>query len=323
MYGRIFKTTFAGSMVGAGTAVFAVWAYTLAHVDRDGSVELNPRLLAGILGDDVETIRSAIEFLCQPDPESRSIAEEGRRLVQAGTFMYEVVNYVEYARLTSAETVKMYNRINKAEYRARRRARELGPEGYEELPMSKDSPWTCPIGIDLDLDLNSTENKEKKDLNPDMSSSRKKPEKPKPKSSTDLAKAADLKKNTAMVFEYWQAMMGKPKATLTALRRQRVQAILKAEADGKPKYTVQDAISAINGCKRSPHHMGVNDQGTLYNDIELICRNETKFERFLEMGEKPSEVKNYARNSNGKQSSGDIIANRPWRRSPGEGVGDG
>ncbi len=73
-YGKLFASTFTGSMVGAGPDVFAVWSYVVAHV-IDGQVELNHILLSAVLGATPERVAKAIDFLCQPDPRSRNVRE--------------------------------------------------------------------------------------------------------------------------------------------------------------------------------------------------------------------------------------------------------
>jgi hypothetical protein len=75
------------------------------------------------------------------------------------------------------------------------------------------------------------------------------------------------------VFDYWQAVMNKQKSRLTPERRKKIRSRLVF-------YTTQEIKQAIDGCKNTPHNMGVNDRNTLYNDIELICRNDTNLERF-------------------------------------------
>ena len=76
------------------------------------------------------------------------------------------------------------------------------------------------------------------------------------------------------VFAHWKVVMGKSAATrLTAGRKTSVKARLK-------NYTVDDIKKAIDGCAKSPHHMGGNDQGTVYDDLTLICRNDDKLEYF-------------------------------------------
>ncbi len=77
------------------------------------------------------------------------------------------------------------------------------------------------------------------------------------------------------VFEFWAAELNHPHSLLNALRKSRIEGRLK---DG---YTVDQIKMAILGCKKSPHHMGKNDHGTVYDDIELICRDGVHLERFI------------------------------------------
>jgi len=111
-----------GSLVGAGFNVFAVWNYVITNT-HFGVIELNPKLLAAILGGEIGEVESAIEFLCKPDAESRSKDEEGRRLVKEGQFQYRVVNWAEYQKLRSEDELREYNRRKQAEYRAKQRAK--------------------------------------------------------------------------------------------------------------------------------------------------------------------------------------------------------
>src|SRR5262245_3067349 len=77
------------------------------------------------------------------------------------------------------------------------------------------------------------------------------------------------------VFTYWQRVMNHQQAKLTAERRKKIEARL------KEKYSVEQIKSAIDGCRSSPYHQGQNDHGTVYDDIELICRNGSKLESFI------------------------------------------
>jgi len=78
------------------------------------------------------------------------------------------------------------------------------------------------------------------------------------------------------IFQYWRMVMGKgPRVQKTKERVSRVKARLK-------KYTPEEIKQAIDGCKRSAHHQGQNDTGTIYDDLELICRTDTKLEKFIE-----------------------------------------
>lgn len=112
-------------MIGSGLNVFAVWNYVIAKTRR-GVIELNPELLAFILGCDAKEIQSAITFLCSPDKRSRSKDHGGRRLIQEGEYQYRVVNWKMYDGIKSEADRREYNRRKQAEYRATQRANALG-----------------------------------------------------------------------------------------------------------------------------------------------------------------------------------------------------
>lgn len=124
MYGKIFSSMYEGSMIGAGAVTFAVMGYVIANGMPDRSVgmqvELNPKLLAFILGESQEDVKKAIDKLCRPDPNSRSKEEEGRRLVRIGEFSYKVVNGQKYRDIRNEEERRIQNRIAKRRERERK-----------------------------------------------------------------------------------------------------------------------------------------------------------------------------------------------------------
>lgn len=120
-------------MIGAGLNVFAVWNYCIAR-NRSGVVELNPDLLAFILGANRDEIIEAIEKLCSPDPKSRSKESGGRRLMKEGEYQYRMVNWGHYDALRSLENLREYNRRKQSEWRAKQKIKKLN-----ETP----SPYRC------------------------------------------------------------------------------------------------------------------------------------------------------------------------------------
>lgn len=80
------------------------------------------------------------------------------------------------------------------------------------------------------------------------------------------------------VFEYWKIVMEKQKAQLGDVRRRKIGAALRMG------YTVDDIQLAIVGCKFDNWSQGENDRQMKYDDIELICRDETKIDRYMELG---------------------------------------
>lgn len=80
----------------------------------------------------------------------------------------------------------------------------------------------------------------------------------------------------ARIFNHWLSVMNKSAASkLTPKRRTCISARL------KEGYSESQILQAIDGCSRSSHHMGKNDQGTVYDCLTLICRSGDKLEWFI------------------------------------------
>ena len=128
MFGKLFAQTFTGSMYGAGPTRFAVWAYVIASKNLSTSmVEVNPLVLADLIGTDPASIEDAIAYLTAPDPMSRTGTEDGRRMVHEGGFLYRVVNAPIYNAIRNEQERREYMR----EAKRRQRKRESESEAPE------------------------------------------------------------------------------------------------------------------------------------------------------------------------------------------------
>ena len=124
MYGKLFESTFTGSMYGAGAQTFAVWAYIVATA-KEGCVELNPNMVANAIGMSPEEVERVLLKLAAPDPGSRNPAEEGRRIVREGRFQYRIVNHAHYRGIRNEDERREYNRKKQAEYRAKSKTKTI------------------------------------------------------------------------------------------------------------------------------------------------------------------------------------------------------
>ena len=146
MYGKAFASMYSGSMFGSGFPVFAVWNYALANADRHGSVEMNPKLLAAVLGGPVEEVAGALDVLLQVDTDSRSKVEEGRRLIRTGEYSYTIVNHAAYSSIRNADERRVYNAGKMREYRA------------SKVDNREQSVPPCAhIDVDVDVDIDKKE----------------------------------------------------------------------------------------------------------------------------------------------------------------------
>ena len=140
MYGKIFASMYEGSMVGAGPVVFAVWGYCIAKADVDGTVLLNPDLLAPIIGTSKQDIEAAVSFLQAPDKHSKNPDHEGRRILHQTGHMFFVVSHEVYRSIKSNEDRREYMR----EYQRKRRAKAEKKEGVNSLQSLQDVTKVYP-----------------------------------------------------------------------------------------------------------------------------------------------------------------------------------
>ena len=134
MFGKIFESLYEGSMIGAGSAMFAVWGYVIAHMKPDkvvgAQVELNTKLVSFVLGETEEVVKGVVDKLCDPDDKSRSKEKDGRRLIRLGEFTYQVVNGAHYMSIRKADERREYFR----NYRRNQRCPKNGSGSTEYLP---------------------------------------------------------------------------------------------------------------------------------------------------------------------------------------------
>ena len=130
MYGKSFSRMYQGSMVGAGSHVFAVWGYCISNADPEShTVDLNPVLLSAVIGDSIERITTAIDYLSKPDPNSHNTEQDGRRIVHTTGFEYFLVSHEIYRNLQSSEELREYFREQK------RKQRELS-KNFSDSPKT-------------------------------------------------------------------------------------------------------------------------------------------------------------------------------------------
>ncbi|NAR91479.1 hypothetical protein [Acinetobacter haemolyticus] len=92
-------------------------------------------------------------------------------------------------------------------------------------------------------------------------------------------KKENIKKDICEIFEFWKTTFSKNEKTILSDKRARkIQSRL---VDG---YQVEDIKHAILNCSKSDYHV----QGG-YTDIELICREPEKLDRFINMFPKEQE----------------------------------
>jgi len=100
----------------------------------------------------------------------------------------------------------------------------------------------------------------------------------------DMSSSSNNTGQVRLIFDFWKTEFNHPKAKLDSKRSRAIKARLK---DG---YTVDDIQKAITGCKQSPFHQGENERHTIYDGIDLICRDADKLEGFISRADQSSPV---------------------------------
>lgn len=161
-YTPAFGSIYDGTLYGKWPTA-PVWATLIPLIDSRGEIRLSYEAIAGRTGWPMELLRQGIHELMQPDPDSQSPADEGRRLVlldPTKSWGWRAVNhalYREKARLMSKAQREVESGANRARMEDRRRPPETAD------PSSGPPSTTSP-------DSNTYSDSNKKSEVPDTSS---------------------------------------------------------------------------------------------------------------------------------------------------------
>lgn len=142
-YTPAFDSIYTGSLYGQWPTA-AVWASLLPLANAKGEIDLAPEAIAGMTGWPLELLRQGIQSLCQPDPRSRSKAEDGRRLVLIDPerdWGWRVVNIGIYrakaAGLNQVASGKNAEKVRR--YKERHRETPEDTSGHQQTPATPHS----------------------------------------------------------------------------------------------------------------------------------------------------------------------------------------
>lgn len=131
MYGKIFASMFDGTLGTKGPwQALVTFQQMLVLCDDHGEVDMTPEALSRRTTIPLEIITIGLAALQEPDPDSRSPEEEGRRIVRLSdhrAWGWRIVNYAHYRAIRSKEERREYMR----EYQRERRV--AGDDGRKHL----------------------------------------------------------------------------------------------------------------------------------------------------------------------------------------------
>lgn len=128
MYGKLFASMYDGTLASKGPwQALVTFQQMIALKDQAGFVDMTADAISRRTSIPLEIIEVGIAALEQPDQESRTADEEGRRIVRIDehrNWGWHIVNAKKYDDLRSAEERREYMRLAKAESRARAKQSE-------------------------------------------------------------------------------------------------------------------------------------------------------------------------------------------------------
>jgi hypothetical protein len=118
-----------------------------------------------------------------------------------------------------------------------------------------------------------------------------------PTETTDKEPSSD-KSDIRLVFDRW--LLETKRTGATRLSDKRTRLIRNALRD----YGLQDILDAVTGWRYSPYHCGENQQGAVYNDIELLLRDAARIEKFRDLARNPPLRPQMNQHQDGPQRNG-------------------
>jgi len=113
VYGKLFKQMYEGSLAAAGWQAIVTLQQLVILADKYGTVDMTPEAIARLTTIPLEHVRVGLAALEQPDPESRTPDEDGRRIVRLSAgrvWGWRIVNYEHYRTIRSAEERREYHK---------------------------------------------------------------------------------------------------------------------------------------------------------------------------------------------------------------------
>ena len=123
----------------------------------------------------------------------------------------------------------------------------------------------------------------------------------------------DLSDSVNQVFDHWKSRLNHPRSSLDNPRKTKIKNALK-------NYSVDQLIEAVDGCAKSPYHMGQNDNGKVYDSIDLIFRNADKIDDFIKTNQTPIGGLSNERHQRSTSSRPDSSAAGRVRQNVAEGI---
>jgi len=131
VYGKIFVQMYEGTLASKGPwQALVTFQQFIVLANKHGEVDMTPEAISNRTTIPLEILKRGIGELEKPDLDSRTPAEEGRRIVRLSnvrSWGWRIVNYDHYNKLRSEEERREYFRNYRRQERTAKREETVNP----------------------------------------------------------------------------------------------------------------------------------------------------------------------------------------------------
>jgi hypothetical protein len=154
MYAKVFSMILDSSLAD-DYQIRHVFEDLLKLADREGVVDMTARAIAGRTNVPLEVVQRALDALEQPDPESRTPDEDGRRIVRLDAHRnwgWRVVNYEKYSAIRDEDSRREYMKSYMRKWR-NPEAQSVSSCKQVLTPVSSGKPSLAPVPVPVPVDI--------------------------------------------------------------------------------------------------------------------------------------------------------------------------
>lgn len=261
-YAKVFSDIVHSTVWREDVYTKVVWITMLVMADRHGLVMASIPGLADASKVSLEQCLSALEVLSSPDKYSRTKDFDGRRITEVdGGWL--LLNFEKF-------------RARKDDEEQRRRTAERVKKHRQKLSDDiKNGTVTENVTVTHSNPIAEAASSASPEASPTPEFT--------PIKTDTMSGGARPPSDVQTVFQYWKQKLNHPQAKLTPERQRKISIALK-------NYSAASLCRAIDGCAVTPHNMGQNDRGEVYDDIALIVRDAAHVERFTRNADAPPKI---------------------------------
>lgn len=137
-YTPVFDSIYTGTLYGKWPAA-AVWASLLPLLDKNGCIDMSLQAISGMTGWPMDLLKQGIEQLMEPDPDSRTPGEDGRRLVPIDPnrpWGWRAVNHSKYREKARKQNYDAERTASGKDAERKRKERSARPAMSRDVPLS-------------------------------------------------------------------------------------------------------------------------------------------------------------------------------------------